>query len=157
MDLKPLTDAIGKLKTAAAAYEKAYAGLAAVPSATLLAKKDQLAALNTLVYTTERKLGYAQGLPRRDWFQHLIYAPGFYTGYGVKTLPGIREGLEEKSFNEAEQYVPITADAIAAMADQVQQAATALGAIDEIAVSSQGSEVRVQRSGRACDAVTPQP
>ncbi len=129
VDLKPLTDAIGKLKTAAAAYEKAYAGLAAVPSATLLAKKDQLAALNTLVYTTERKLGYAQGLPRRDWFQHLIYAPGFYTGYGVKTLPGIREGLEEKSFNEAEQYVPITADAIAAMADQVQQAATALGAI----------------------------
>ncbi len=126
LDLKPLRDANAGLVAAAGAYEAALEGLGRVPAATLADRKDQLAALNQLLYTTERRLGYEKGLPRRGWFKHLIYAPGFYTGYGVKTLPGIREGIEERSWDEARAYVPIVAGAIAAMADQVQQAATAL-------------------------------
>jgi N-acetylated-alpha-linked acidic dipeptidase len=129
VDLKPLREANARLTTSARAYEKALDGLAGVPSATLTSRKDQLAALNRLLYTSERRLGYEKGLPRRDWFTHLIYAPGFYTGYGVKTLPGVREGIEEKTWSDAEAYVPITAGAISALADQVAQAAQALTAL----------------------------
>ena len=46
-----------------------------------------------------------KGLPRRDWFKHMIYAPGYYTGYGVKTLPGIREGLEERNWDEVDLFI----------------------------------------------------
>src|SRR5262249_23253877 len=51
--------------------------------------------LNNKLTQAERKLTNAEGLPRRPWYQHLIYAPGFYTGYGAKTLPGVREAIEE--------------------------------------------------------------
>jgi len=129
VDLKPLREANARLAAAARDYEKALDGLAGVSSAALVSKKDQLASLNRLIYTSERRLGYEKGLPRRDWFTHLIYAPGFYTGYGVKTLPGIREGIEERTWSDAEAYVPITAAAISAMAAQVTQAAQALTAL----------------------------
>ena len=61
---------------------------------------------------TERRSGTSRGLPRRDWFKHLAYAPGFYTGYGVKTLPGIREGIEQEQWDEARSFIPIVAAAI---------------------------------------------
>ena len=53
-----------------------------------------------------------EGLPRRDWFKNMIYAPGFYTGYGVKTLPGIREGLEQRNWNEVDTYIQEVAKAL---------------------------------------------
>jgi N-acetylated-alpha-linked acidic dipeptidase len=59
-------------------------------------------AINDLMRRVEQLMTDQDGLPRRPWFRHLIYAPGFYTGYGVKTLPGIREGIEEKKWEEAE-------------------------------------------------------
>jgi len=129
IDLAPIREAVAKLEAAADAYERALAPLASLPSARLTDRTEDLARLDKLLYTTERTLGYEKGLPRRDWFKHLIYAPGFYTGYGVKTLPGIREGLEEGSWAEARTYVPVVADSIAAMAAQVQEAATALTAL----------------------------
>jgi len=129
IDLTPVRDAVAKLEAAATAYEQALAPLANVPASALAGRADELKALNRLIYTTERQLGHEKGLPRRDWFKHLIYAPGFYTGYGVKTLPGIREGLEEGGWDEARGYVLIVSNAIAAMADQVQEAAAALSAI----------------------------
>jgi N-acetylated-alpha-linked acidic dipeptidase len=46
-----------------------------------------------------------QGLPRRSWYKHQIYAPGFYTGYGVKTLPGVREAIEQKDWKEAQEQI----------------------------------------------------
>ena len=46
-----------------------------------------------------------EGLPRRPWFRHMIYAPGFWTGYGVKTLPGVREGIEEREWDEVRLFV----------------------------------------------------
>ena len=48
------------------------------------------------MYMAERQLINETGLPRRDWYKHILYAPGFYTGYAVKTLPGIREAIEQK-------------------------------------------------------------
>ena len=65
-------------------------------------------------------------MPSREWFKHLLYAPGFYTGYGVKTLPGIREGIDQRAWNEALEYAPLVATAIETVARQVTQAADAL-------------------------------
>ena len=75
-------------------------------------QQEALKVVNQLVYSSERRLGNEKGLPRRDWFQHQIYAPGFYTGYGVKTLPQIREGIEEGKFDEAKEGVTKVAAAI---------------------------------------------
>ena len=75
-------------------------------------QQEALKVVNQLVYSSERRLGNETGLPRRDWFEHQIYAPGFYTGYGVKTLPQIREGLEEGQWDEAKEGVTKVAAAI---------------------------------------------
>ena len=53
----------------------------------------------------EQHLITQKGLPRRPWFKHSIYAPGFYTGYGVKTLPGVREAIEQKNWKEAQEQI----------------------------------------------------
>jgi N-acetylated-alpha-linked acidic dipeptidase len=65
----------------------------------------QLLDFNNRLMQTERKLLNNDGLPRRPWYRHLIYAPGFYTGYDPKTLPGIREAIEEKRYPEAEKEI----------------------------------------------------
>jgi N-acetylated-alpha-linked acidic dipeptidase len=91
----------------------------------LLGRKE-LEQLNRLLLTSEQKLGNTEGLPRREWFKHQMYAPGFYTGYGVKTMPQIREGLEENRYTEAQGGVRTVSSAINALAAQVNDAARAL-------------------------------
>ena len=127
VDLAPVRAAVESLKRAGQAYEKAYGALGRQSSATLMGRKE-LQALNQLLATSERKLGNSDGLPRRDWFKHQIYAPGFYTGYGVKTMPQIREGLEEGRAAEAQGGVRTVSAAVNALAAQVDQAAQALAA-----------------------------
>jgi N-acetylated-alpha-linked acidic dipeptidase len=125
VDLAPVRAAVESLQKAGQAYEQAYSGVDRVPSATLVGRSE-LRALNKLLLQSERKLGNSDGLPRRDWFKHQIYAPGFYTGYGVKTMPQIREGLEENRFDEAKGGVRTVSAAVNALAAQVQDAAAAL-------------------------------
>jgi len=125
VDLGPVRAAVESLQKAGQAYEQAYSGVDRVPSATLVGRSE-LRALNKLLLQSERKLGNGDGLPRRDWFKHQIYAPGFYTGYGVKTMPQIREGLEEDRFDEAKGGVRTVSAAVNALAAQVQDAASAL-------------------------------
>ena len=84
---------------------------------------QNLTALNDRLVRLERTLTQAQGLPRRPWFKHVVYAPGLYTGYGAKTLPGIREGIEENRYDEAERQVVRVADALKAYAKAVDDAA----------------------------------
>ena len=72
----------------------------------------QLATLKETLYRTERAFRHEAGLPRREWFKHLVYAPGCPPGYGVKTLPGIREGIEQKQWDEARSFVPIVTSAV---------------------------------------------
>jgi N-acetylated-alpha-linked acidic dipeptidase len=127
VDMKPVRAAVDALQAAARNFEKAYASVRTSSSQALLAKKE-LQQLNTLLLTSERKLGNSDGLPRRDWFKHQIYAPGFYTGYGVKTMPQIREGLEELRFTEAQGGVRTVSAAINALAAQVNEAAKVLEA-----------------------------
>jgi N-acetylated-alpha-linked acidic dipeptidase len=127
VDMKPVRAAVEALKAAGQSFEKAYASVGKANSQSLLAKKD-LQQLNKLLLTSEQKLGNSDGLPRRDWFKHQIYAPGFYTGYGVKTMPQIREGLEEGRFTEAQGGVRTVSAAVNALAAQVSDAAKALEA-----------------------------
>jgi len=127
VDMKPVRAAVEALKAAGQSFEKAYASVGKANSQSLLAKKD-LQQLNKLLLTSEQKLGNSDGLPRRDWFKHQIYAPGFYTGYGVKTMPQIREGLEEGRFTEAQGGVRTVSAAVNALAAQVNDAAKALEA-----------------------------
>jgi N-acetylated-alpha-linked acidic dipeptidase len=62
------------------------------------------------------------GLPRRPWFRHQIYAPGFYTGYSVKTLPGVREAIEEKNWPEMEAQSQVLVKTLESFAAQIQRA-----------------------------------
>ena len=125
MNLAPVRAAVEALRKAGQDYEQAYARVDRAPSAALLGRQE-LRAVNQLLLQSERKLGNGDGLPRRDWFKHQIYAPGFYTGYGVKTMPQIREGLEENRFDEAQGGVRTVSAAVNALAAQVQDAAQAL-------------------------------
>jgi N-acetylated-alpha-linked acidic dipeptidase len=125
VDMKPVRNAVEALRAAGQAYEKAYSALPKANTAQLLGRKD-LQQLNKLLLTSEQKLGNTEGLPRREWFKHQMYAPGFYTGYGVKTMPQIREGLEEGRFTEAQGGVRTVSAAINALSAQVNDAARAL-------------------------------
>ncbi len=107
MDLTPLVKAVARLEVSARSYEQA---LKTRPIQSLTAA-DQIA-LDALLIDTERAMTSAQGLPRRPWYRHQIYAPGFYTGYGVKTLPAVREAMEERNWTEATAQMPVLAASI---------------------------------------------
>jgi len=83
----------------------------------------QLAHLNDLLRGMEQALLHPQGLPGREWYRHMIYAPGLHTGYGVKTLPGVREAIEERNWPETDQYMTIIAGVMNAYSDRLDQAA----------------------------------
>ena len=70
------------------------------------------AAFNQSLYRAEQQLLNETGLPRRAWYKHTLYAPGFYTGYGVKTMPGIREAIEQRNWKEAQEQIEADAKAI---------------------------------------------
>jgi N-acetylated-alpha-linked acidic dipeptidase len=127
LDVTPLRASLTRLGRAAADYEKALARLPRLGTLEGSATQGPLAELNRILYSTERAFRHEAGLPRREWFKHLAYAPGFYTGYGVKTLPGIREGIEQKQWDEARSFVPIVAGAIDRLTGAVKQATALLG------------------------------
>ena len=98
----PLDQASDDLTAVAADYEKAFAAYA-------LSGKSSV---NSQLLQTEHALIDPEGLPNRPWFQNMIYAPGFYTGYGVKTLPAVREAIEQKEWPTVDRQIARTAAAI---------------------------------------------
>src|SRR3990172_4965657 len=128
IDLAPVKTAIGKLREAGEAYEAALGSLQNVSTQALEAQPE-LRNLNRLLYSSERRLAHDEGLPKREWFRPQIYAPGLYTGYGVKTLPGIREGIEEEAWEEAKYYVKVVADVVGSLVTQVEEARALLGTL----------------------------
>ena len=114
-----LQNAIEALKVATAAYEKALQ--ASLTGGHRLGPAG-LQSLNQTLFQAERALLSEKGLPRRPWYRHQIYAPGFYTGYGVKTLPGVREGIEQRHWEETGQQLVITAEALNRYALAIQKA-----------------------------------
>jgi len=112
LDFSPLQNVIADLKKSIDTYAKAdLMGLSA-------AKKAQL---NQALMGMEQVLLQDKGLPRRDWFKHQIYAPGFYTGYGVKTLPGVREAIEQKEWKEAQEQIGVLATTLKNFDAKVQK------------------------------------
>ena len=69
-------------------------------------------AMNKALYRAEQQLLAPKGLPRRGWYRHTLYAPGFYTGYGVKTIPGVREAIEQRNWKEAQAQITVVSEAI---------------------------------------------
>jgi N-acetylated-alpha-linked acidic dipeptidase len=128
IDLNPVKTAIGRLREAGEAYEAALGSLQNVSTQALEAQPE-LRNLNRLLYSSERRLAHDEGLPKREWFRHQIYAPGLYTGYGVKTLPGIREGIEEEAWEEAKYYVKVVSEVLGSLVTQVDEARALLGTL----------------------------
>lgn len=104
IDFSPLQNALGAL-------QKATEGLSARWNKTIAAQGN-MDGFNNELYKAEQQLLLANGLPRRSWYKHAVYAPGFYTGYGVKTLPGIREAIEERNWKEAQEQIEMVAGVI---------------------------------------------
>jgi N-acetylated-alpha-linked acidic dipeptidase len=123
LEITLVLSAIERLAKAADNYDRALAQHATRGAALDRTKQVEL---NRLLYTSERAFKHDAGLPKREWFKHLAYAPGFYTGYGVKTLPGIREGIEQRAWDEPRKFIPIVVAAVNKLAAQVDQAATLL-------------------------------
>ncbi len=119
IDFGPLRAAVERLKQSAAGYGRARG--AAGPLSAEAGK-----ALDGVLLGAEQALADPGGLPRRPWYRHRIYAPGFYTGYGVKTLPGVREAIEERKWGEAAAEIAATARAIERYAAQIDRAASLL-------------------------------
>lgn len=99
------------LQNALTALEKSTASLTTVLNNPSLSS-GQKNKINVQLYQAEQQLLLSNGLPRRSWYRHSIYAPGFYTGYGVKTLPGIREAIEQRNWKEAQEMIEQTAATI---------------------------------------------
>ena len=79
----------------------------------------RLIEVNKLLYASERRLTRSEGLAGRPWYKHHIYAPGLYTGYGVKTIPGVRESIEIRQFDKVAEQIKIAAEVLDALADQL--------------------------------------
>ncbi len=68
----------------------------------------------------------AEGVPGRPWFRHFIYAPGYYTGYGVKTLPGVREAIERRDWEATTEQVEIVSDVLEKVVAEIDRATAVL-------------------------------
>ena len=110
LDFSPLQNALNALEGEAESFSKIdFISLS----------KSKRETLNKLLMKSEQQLTSPDGLPRRSWYKHQIYAPGFYTGYGVKTLPGVREAVEQRDWKEAQSEIEKLAGTLKSMADHL--------------------------------------
>ena len=112
----PLDQASDDLTAAAGDYEKAFTAHAETANPKV----------NAILLESEHALTDPAGLPNRPWFEHMIYAPGFFTGYGVKTLPAVREAIEQKQWSAVDPQIARTAASIEREADKLKDATKAL-------------------------------
>src|SRR5262249_6625466 len=113
LNFAPLDNALSRLDGSARRYSQAIRAFARRKGE---ANGEQLAALNARLSQMDRHLTSPGGLPRGPWSKHLVYARGFYPGYGAKPLPGIREGIETNRYEEAEREIGRVAQAVNAYA-----------------------------------------
>lgn len=121
VELATLENAVARLGVSAKAYDAAYAarGAALAPAARVR--------LNAALRDIDQLLLDERGLPGRPWYRNLVYAPGRFTGYGAKTLPGVREAIEERRFADADAYAGRTATALNAYAARLDAARAIIG------------------------------
>jgi N-acetylated-alpha-linked acidic dipeptidase len=118
----PLENAIAALEREAATYDRLLASMQVQGLSPELAE-----GVNRQVMGIEQLLTDERGLPKRPWFRHQIYAPGFYTGYGVKTLPGVREAIEEREYYLVDEQMQKVSDAIDRVQERLAEASRLLG------------------------------
>jgi N-acetylated-alpha-linked acidic dipeptidase len=106
LNFAPLLNALDSLSHAASRYDRAYSR-AITEGRTANAKS-----INEKLIQAERALTSAEGLKNRPWYVHMLYAPGFYTGYGVKTIPGVREAIEQGQWQDADREIARAAAAL---------------------------------------------
>jgi len=116
LNFADLDNAVERLRASAGAFDARYKRLVADEDAPSQGR------LNAALAGVEQALTDPRGLPGREWYQHMIYAPGMHTGYGVKTLPGIREAIEERRWDEANQYIGVVARALNAYSARLDRA-----------------------------------
>ena len=116
LDFSPLENALEDLRKSADSLKVIFHDKINTNSASI--------AFNESLYRAEQQLLSETGLPRRPWYKHTIYAPGFYTGYGVKTMPGIREAIEQRRWDEAQEQIIVDAKAITKLSDYLKNAET---------------------------------
>ena len=123
LNFAPIENAMARLRESARNYD---AALRRATSGGRALSAAQQKALDAILLKSERALTRNEGLPRRPWFKHHIYAPGFYTGYGVKTMPGVREAIEQRNWNEATEQIHILAGVLAAFTAEIDRATAAI-------------------------------
>jgi N-acetylated-alpha-linked acidic dipeptidase len=121
LNFAPLLNALDSLNHSASRYEKAYN--AAVAAGRSGAARD----VNARLIQAERALTSSEGLKNRPWYVHLLYAPGFYTGYGVKTIPGVREAIEQGQWSDADHEIARAGAALEREATLISGLAATLG------------------------------
>jgi N-acetylated-alpha-linked acidic dipeptidase len=122
LNFAELDNAVAKLEQSAKAFDKEYARLNSTADP---ANRLERQRVNATLAVLEQSLMDPHGLPGREWYQHMIYAPGLHTGYGVKTLPGISEAIEERRWDEANQYVGVVSRALNAYSGRMDRAIAA--------------------------------
>ena len=124
LNFAPMENAVDVLSRSASEYRKALEHANANGGAALASAS--LAEVNKMLIESERKLTNAEGLPNRPWFKHQLYAPGFYTGYGVKTVPAVREAIELKKWQQADEAIVVVARVLQDEAALISSAAQKL-------------------------------
>ena len=119
IDVSQMQEAVDRLETAAEKFDRAYDKLAREDFALSADRKGEL---DKLIYTLDRRLMREEGLPRRPWYRNHIYAPGYYTGYAAKTLPGVREAIEEAKWQEVQEQMRKLSEVLTAYSEQLDQA-----------------------------------
>ncbi len=122
LNFAPLENAAAALTISARRYDKALTAA----GSRVMANATALQALNAKLRQAEPQLVDAAGLPNRPWYRHLLYAPGLYTGYSVKTVPGVREGIEQSKYAEAESEIVRAAGALARLTTLIDSASADL-------------------------------
>jgi N-acetylated-alpha-linked acidic dipeptidase len=122
LNFAELDNAVLKLEQSAKAFDKEYARLDAGSDPPNKTERERV---NATLAILEQSLMDPHGLPGREWYQHMIYAPGLHTGYGVKTLPGIREAIEERRWDEANQYMGVVSRVLNAYSERMDRAIAA--------------------------------
>jgi N-acetylated-alpha-linked acidic dipeptidase len=128
LNFAPLDNATDALARASAEYRKALERATANGGAAIA--KASLVEVNQGLIESEHKLTLEQGLPGRPWFKHFVDAPGQYTGYEAKTLPVVREAIEQKQWKEAEAGIVVTAQVLETEAAHIHSLAEKLDAAD---------------------------
>jgi N-acetylated-alpha-linked acidic dipeptidase len=124
LNFAPMENAVDALTRSAAEYHKALDQANANGGAALASAS--ITEVNKLLIESERKLTNAEGLPNRPWFKHQLYAPGFYTGYAVKTVPAVREAIEQKRWNQADEAIIVVGKILQDEAALISSAAAKL-------------------------------